>query len=76
MDQAMMVDELRKELRHIKSRRDFFMNEVTKLRKELADIRKMYADMMARRDEGEVDLLNKLKDAHDQLKQLKGADIG
>lgn len=38
MEQHMIIDELRKELRHMKGRRDFYMGEVSRLR---ADYRKL-----------------------------------
>lgn len=38
MEQHMIIDELRKELRHMKGRRDFYMGEVGRLK---ADYRKL-----------------------------------
>lgn len=38
MEQHMIIDELRKELRHMKGRRDFYMGEVSRLK---ADYRKL-----------------------------------
>lgn len=38
MEQHMIIDELRKELRHMKGRRDFYMAEVSRLK---ADYRKL-----------------------------------
>ncbi len=39
MEQHMIIDELRKELRHMKGRRDFYMGEVSRLK---ADYRKLH----------------------------------
>lgn len=38
MEHTMIIDELRKELRHLKGRRDFYMGEVSRLK---ADYRKL-----------------------------------
>jgi len=38
VEQHMIIDELRKELRHMKGRRDFYMGEVSRLK---ADYRKL-----------------------------------
>lgn len=39
---TMQIDELRKELRHIKSRRDFYMKEVNRLQKEFSALNQVH----------------------------------
>lgn len=63
MEQHMIIDELRKELRHMKGRRDFYMGEVSRLK---ADYHKLQVENLrlrqdlaciatAHREEGQSD---------------------
>lgn len=48
MEHTMIIDELRKELRHLKGRRDFYMGEVSRLK---ADYRKLQDENLRLRQE-------------------------
>lgn len=46
MDQTMQIDELRRELRHVKSRRDSYMQLTTDLRKERLEADKAHFETL------------------------------